>query len=190
MQHCGTQRLETERLILRRFARADAAAMYRNWASDAEVAKFLTWQPHASPAVTDFVLADWTEQYANPQYYQWAIVEKAQGDEPIGSIAVVQIRENIAAVQIGYCIGRRWWNRGIMTEALAAVMAFLFDVVGVNRIEARHDVHNPASGQVMRHCGMQYEGTLRSASRNNQGICDICCYAMLRADRAPADETT
>ena len=52
MKHCGTQKLETERLVLRRYIPEDAAAMYKNWASDKEVTKFLTWPPHASQKVS------------------------------------------------------------------------------------------------------------------------------------------
>lgn len=70
-----------------------------------------------------------------------------------------------------------------MSEALKTVMDFLFDEVDVNRIEARHDPHNPNSGKVMEKCKMKYEGTLRSFDWNNQGICDACCYALLKSER-------
>ncbi len=182
MQHCGTQELETGRLVLRRYRSEDAPAMYRNWASDPEVTRFLTWPTHGSPEVTRAVIADWVQRYSDPRYYHWVIVRKAQ-EEPIGSIAVVELRENAAAAHVGYCIGRAWWHQGIASEALQAVMDFLFDVVGVGRVEARHDPRNPHSGMVMRKCGMRYEGTLRSADWNNQGICDACCYALLREER-------
>ena len=69
-----------------------------------------------------------------------------------------------------------------MTEALEAVIQFLFAEVGMNRIEANHDILNPHSGCVMRKCGMKYEGTSRSAGRNNQGICDVAKYAILKTD--------
>ena len=62
----------------------------------------------------------------------------------------------------------RTGRQGIVAEALKAVMDFLFDVVGANRIEARHDPGNPNSGKELEKCGMKYEGTLRSAGRNNQ----------------------
>ena len=75
--------------------------------------------------------------------------------------------------EIGYCIGRPWWNRGITSEALSAVINFMFDQVGANRVQAKHDVNNPHSGLVMKKCGMKYEGTLRSAAVNNQGVCDV-----------------
>ena len=96
---------------------------------------------------------------------------------------VNRVNENISKAHIGYCIGRTWWNRGITSEALKAVMDFLFDVVGVNRIEARHDPRNPNSGKVMKKCNMKYEGTLRSYDWNNQGISDACYYALLKSER-------
>lgn len=183
MKNCGTQRIETDRLILRRYVIEDADAMYKNWASDSEVTKFLTWQPHSSVEVSRGIIENWLKEYSDEKYYQWAIVLKANGNEPIGDISVVHMNEDISMVHIGYCLGRAWWRRGIMSEALKAVMDFMFDTVEVNRVESRHDPMNPNSGKVMQKCGMKYEGTLRSADRNNQGICDACYYALLRSER-------
>lgn len=183
MKNCGTQRIETDRLILRRYKIEDADAMYKNWASDSEVTKFLTWQPHPSVDVSRSIIEDWLKEYSDEKYYQWAIVLKDNGNEPIGDISVVHMNEDISMVHIGYCLGRAWWRRGIMSEALKAVMDFMFDTVEVNRVESRHDPRNPNSGKVMQKCGMKYEGTLRSADRNNQGICDACYYALLRSER-------
>ena len=178
MKNCGTQRIETDRLILRRYVIEDADAMYKTWASDSEVTKFLTWQPHSSVEVSRSIIENWLKEYSDEKYYQWAIVLKANGNEPIGDISVGQMNEDISMVHIGYCLGRAWWRRGIMSEALKAVMDFMFDTV-----ESRHDPMNPNSGKVMQKCGMKYEGTLRSADRNNQGICDACYYALLRSER-------
>lgn len=183
MKNSGTQRIETDRLILRRYVIEDADAMYKNWASDSEVTKFLTWQPHSSVDVSRGIIENWLKEYSDEKYYQWAIVLKDNGNEPIGDISVGQMNEDISMVHIGYCLGRAWWRRGIMSEALKAVMDFMFDTVEVNRVEARHDPRNPNSGKVMQKCGMKYEGTLRSADRNNQGICDACYYALLRSER-------
>lgn len=183
MKHCGTQRIETDRLILRRYVIEDADAMYKNWAFDSDVTKFLTWQPHSSVEVSRGIIENWLKEYSDEKYYQWAIVLKDNGNEPIGDISVVHMNEDISMVHIGYCLGRAWWRRGIMSEALKAVMDFMFDTVEVNRVESRHDPMNPNSGKVMQKCGMKYEGTLRSADRNNQGICDACYYALLRSER-------
>ena len=183
MKHCGTQRLETDRLILRRYETKDAAAMYKNWASDSEVTKFLMWKTHSNQEESQRIIDDWVKQYSNEKYYHWGIVLKENGDEPIGAIAVGFMNEEVSSTQISYCLGRAWWHQGIMSEALKAVMDFLFDVVDVNRIEARHDPRNPYSGKVMQKCGMKYEGTLRSSDWNNQGICDACYYALLKSER-------
>lgn len=182
MQHFGTKRLETERLVLRPFVMGDAPAMYRNWASDPEVTKYLTWSAYSSEETAVAVLTEWTAMYPDPTFYQWAIELKSLG-EPIGSISVVQYDDRAELAHIGYCIGKKWWNQGIMTEALREVMDYLFAEVGVNRVESQHDPNNPGSGAVMRKCGMRYEGTHRQSVRSNQGIVDACWYALLAEER-------
>lgn len=179
MKDLGTKTIETERLILRRFKMEDAEAMYKNWASDAEVTKFLTWPPHSSNEVTKKVLQDWINNYEKDDFYQWAIILKENGEEPIGTISVVDKDEEVNMVHIGYCIGTKWWNRGVTSEALMAIIKFFIKEVGVNRVESRHDPNNPNSGKVMMKCGMKYEGTMRQADINNQGICDYSMYGIL-----------
>ena len=179
MKHLGTKTIETERLILRRFKVEDAEAMYRNWASDEEVTKFLTWPPHSSVEITKDILKNWINDYKNKDSYNWAITIKENGDEPIGSIGVVDSNERINMVHIGYCISKKWWNKGITSEALKALIKYFFKEVGVNRVESRHDPNNPNSGKVMIKCGMKYEGTMRQADINNQGICDYSMYGIL-----------
>jgi ribosomal-protein-alanine N-acetyltransferase len=127
------------------------------------------------------VIDSWLGEYEKDSYYQWMIVLKELG-EPVGSISVVRQNEQIEEAEIGYCIGTRWWHQGIVSEALTAVIRYLFEEVGMNRVAARHDPNNPNSGRVMRKCGMIYEGTARSADRNNQGVCDAAHYAILRSD--------
>ena len=184
MEHKGTKQIETERLLLRPFTMNDAPAMYKNWASDEEVTRFLMWPSHKELAVSESVLLEWTKNYSKNDYYQWAIVFREFCDEPIGSISVVNtIDETVKKAHIGYCIGKTWWHRGITSEALKAVMDFLFDEVGVNRIEARHDPRNPNSGAVMKKCGLRFEGTLRQSDWNNQGVCDASYYALLASER-------
>lgn len=181
LTHKGTQTIETSRLILRRAIREDAEPMFRNWASDPEVTKFLTWPAHSNIAVSEMVIGSWLQEYEKESYYQWMIVLK-ELDEPIGSISVVRQNDRVEEAEIGYCIGSQWWHKGIMTEALSAVIEYLFTEVGMNRVAARHDPNNPHSGGVMRKCGMKYEGTHRASDRNNQGICDAAQYAMTRSD--------
>ena len=108
MKHCGTKYLETDRLILRRFKKEDAEAMYNNWASDNEVTKYLTWPPHSNQEVSQSILDGWVNSYSDDSFYQWAIVLKDNGDKPIGSISAVDIKEKTSMAHIGYCIGRAW----------------------------------------------------------------------------------
>lgn len=181
MEHKGTAALETDRLVLRRFVIDDAEAIYKNWASEDEVTKFLTWPAHTDVGVTRAVLRGWIKSYENPDYYQWAIELKELG-QPIGSISVVAIRENTACADLGYCMGSRWWGRGLMPEAGRAVVRYLFEEAGFNRIAAAHDRNNPKSGRVMRKIGMTYEGTFRQAGYNNQGVIDEVWYSILREE--------
>ena len=181
LKHKGTVRLETPRLILRRAEISDAEAMFKNWANDPGVTKYLTWQPHGNIEVTKNLLSSWAESYEKEDYYQWMIVLK-EIDEPIGSIMVSTVGRAQSA-HIGYCIGKNWWHQGIMSETLQRVMDFLFDEVGYHRVESMHDSNNPNSGRVMAKCGMKYEGTLKMADRNNQGICDACYYGLLAEER-------
>ena len=155
--------------------------MFRNWASDSEVTKYLTWPTYEKVETDHQILDLWVGEYEKPNYYQWMIVLKELG-EPIGSISVVRQNDRVEEAEIGYCIGSHWWHKGIMTEALNAVIEYLFIEVGMNRVAARHDPNNPHSGGVMRKCGMKYEGTHRACDRNNQGICDAAQYAILRSE--------
>lgn len=182
MNHKGTVTLETERLILRRFKREDAEAMYANWCADPEDTKYLMWPTHASIDETRRVLEDvWLSHYEEPDFYQWAI-EVKDLHAPIGSIGVVKSEDASQMVHIGYCIGRAWWHKGYSSEALCRLVRFFFAEVGVNRIESRHDPRNPNSGKVMQKAGLRYEGTLLQSDWNNQGICDAAYYAISAED--------
>lgn len=190
MNHMGTREIATERLTLRRFEIEDAENVFYNWANDPQVTKYLTWQPHESVDATETILKEWINQYENKEFYQWAI-ELNDLEQPIGSICVVEIDEKTESFEVGYCIGQSFWNKGYMTEALIAVVRFLINEVGAGRVWARHDTNNPNSGKVMAAAGMEYEGTLRHAGFNNQGICDESIYAKVRSaalEEEPAEE--
>lgn len=182
MKHTGTQTIETPRLLLRRFTAADAQAMYENWASDEHVTRYMAWPRHESPADSEKVLTQWVQDYEKPDFYEWAIVLKDLG-QPIGNIEVLSLDDYVQKANLGYSIGRAFWGKGIMPEALKAVIDFLFDEVGLNRVEACHDARNPNSGKVMAKCGMTHEGTMRQWAWTNAGICDTCNYGILKSDR-------
>ena len=154
MQHLGTQTLESDRLILRKFTLEDAKEMNNNWAGDPEVTKYLTFAPHKDIQETQRIIRSWMWMYAHKNFYQWCIVWKETG-EGIGVISGMNPNDAIREIGIGYALSKKMWEKGIMTEALCRVIEFFFQDCEMNRIESRHSVRNPASGRVMQKSGMQ-----------------------------------
>ena len=181
MNRLGTKYIETDRLILRKFTLEDAEDMYKNWASDDDVTRHITWQTHKNIEETKEVVAKYVFDSENENYYHWCIELKST-NAAVGSIGAFRMFEDLSLFEVGYSIGKKFWNQGITTEAMHAIIKFFFEEVGVNRIEARHDTKNPASGVVMKKAGMQFEGILRQAGKNNTGICDSAVYAILKED--------
>lgn len=181
MNHLGTKTIETDRLILRKFNLGDVNNMFNNWTSDNEVTKYLTWPTHTSDEISKMVIEMWIKDYDSLKNYQWCIELKESG-QAIGSISVVNVKEDIATVEVGYCIGKKFWKQGITSEAFSALIPFFFEEVQVNRIEAHHDINNPNSGRVMGKCGLIKEGVLRQGAKNNTGICDVVIYGLVRDD--------
>lgn len=178
----GTQTINTDRLLLRRFKLGDECDMFKNWANDSEVTKFLTWKPHKDVEFTKKIMGMWINGYENNNMYNWAIELKEIG-EVVGNISTVELDEKNLSCEIGYCMSRKYWGKGIMSEALKAVIDYLFSEVGFNRITARHDTNNIASGKVMIKSGMTYEGTLRKVKlRDDKEFYDLAIYAILKDD--------
>lgn len=181
MEHKGTIRLETDRLILRQFKIEDAENVFNNWASDDEVTKYLTWPTHSSVEMSRSYMEFCINGYNEKNVYQWGM-ELKNSHELIGNISVVKIIDEIDSVELGWVIGRKWWGNGYTAEAAKRLLEFFFTEVGANRICAGHDVNNPNSGRVMQKIGMKYEGTLRQSGKNNQGIVDMANYSVLREE--------
>lgn len=100
MNHIGTISIETDRLILRQFTTADAEAMYRNWTSDNEVTRYLTWSTHKNVEMSLEYINFCIKGYENPAFYQWGI-EIKNTQELIGNISVisgVRVTQKVTAV--------------------------------------------------------------------------------------------
>ena len=100
----------------------------------------------------------------------------------IGTIGFMWYSGASCSAEVGYSFSREFWNRGLATEALSAVIRSAFASLPVNRIEAQHDIRNPASGRVMEKSGMRKEGILRQRLKNKGEFIDTVLYAILRAD--------
>jgi len=183
LTHKGTQTINTDRLLLRRFEFDDAYDMFKNWANDSEVTKYLTWEPHNNVEVTKKIIELWVNEYEhNNNIYDWAIEVKKTG-EVIGGVSIVKLDKKNYSCEIGYCMSRTYWGMGIMSESLKVVIDYLFSEVGFNRIVAKHDTNNVASGKVMLKGGMKYEGTLIQVKlRDNKEFYDLDLYAILKDD--------
>ena len=169
--------LETKDLVLKPFKLEYAESMYKNWATDPNVIKFLAWDLHKNVQETETVISHWL---AKQEFqYDWAIYLKSE-DEIIGAINVVDISKRYFNCEIGYCLGSKWWGKGYMTQALQAVIAFMFDEVGVNRVQLKHAVENIGSGRVMEKCGMQVEGVLRQGTYAHGKFFDARILSILK----------
>ena len=182
LNHTGSVRMETKRLILRPTSINDAEQMFNNWASDPEVTKYLFWPPHADIEVTKGILSNWDKENEKPDYYHWGIEVKETG-QLIGTGGTINMSERFHSTALGYCMSRAYWGKGYMSEAVAAMIKHLFINVGFNRIAACHDPENVGSGRVMQKCGMVFEGIQRQAHYcARRGFYDLACYAILKDD--------
>ena len=183
MKAISTQMLETKRLILRRFVESDAEAMFQNWASSAENLTYVSWDPHPDVEVTRNSIRNWVASYTNPNYYKWAICLKENPGQVIGDISIVEMNEKDSSCEIGYILGKNYWGRGMMTEALKAVLDFCFTQAGFQKVRARYASLNPASGRVMEKAGMSYLKTITNDVERKSYIADLIYYQISREDR-------
>lgn len=172
--------IETQRLRLRRLTMRDAQDIFE-YGSDPIVARHVLWSAYRNIGEAREYLRFMLRKYRMGEPASWGIELKESG-KIIGTIGFMWIQYDNAAAEVGYSLSRAHWNRGIMTEALNAVIDYGFSRLQLNRIEAQHETDNPASGAVMRKCGMQHEGTLRQRMLNKGKYVDVELYAILKRD--------
>lgn len=149
LNHKGTQEISTKRLLLRAIKKSDYRDVYKYTSKD-EVSKYVTWDTHKSIDDTKAVCKMWADAYKNGDKYHWAIVYNGR---VIGNIEVIKIIGTTAI--LGWQIDSLYWNKGIMTEAAAAVRDYLFSEIGIERLIASHISENIGSGRVMQKIGMK-----------------------------------
>ena len=176
IHHIGTQPIQTERLLLRRFTVDDVHDAYEKWTSQKD-SEF--WEPpHKKIEETEKVIREYVQNYDNADWYMWAVVYQ---DELIGLVCGNEINERLKSICIGYCIANAYRNKGFATEASQALIKLFFDI-GFNRVFSMHNPRNPASGRVMQKCGMVFEGLIRGGDIFAGEICDSLQYAIVRSD--------
>ncbi|MBQ4580701.1 MAG: GNAT family N-acetyltransferase [Clostridia bacterium] len=172
--------LETPRLTLRRARMSDAADIYR-YAQDPEVARHVLWEVHRSIFETRSYVRFLLYQYRNGLPGSWVIVLK-ENKRVIGTIGYMTCNADNSTVEVGYSLAREHWGKGLMTEALAAVIDETFRTLKLHRIEAMHFTDNPSSGRVMEKCGMQHEGHMRERINCKGVFRDVEMWAILQKD--------
>ena len=95
---------------------------------------------------------------------------------------MVDMDEAVNSCEVGYILSKDYWGQGLMTEALEAVLNYLLQDAGFNRVTARFVTANPASGRVMSKAGMSYEGTFRQAVFHKGQVKDFSVYGILTSD--------
>lgn len=177
LNHKGTREIHTDRLLLRKYKITDFEDMFQNYANDERVTKYLSWKAYEKAEDIKPFLEMSIQDYEKDSTYHWVI---EYNGKMIGSISVMSVDNLRKNCEVGYCIGYDYWNMGITSEALAAVIRFLFDEVGMHRVMAKHDVENPASGEVMKKCGMTYEGRLKEYYLRHDGTySDALVYGII-----------
>lgn len=180
MNNLGTKKLETERLILRKFKLKDTDQMYENWATDEEALKYIPWTPHENINRTTIAVNTYISEYDNENYF-WAI-ELKENKKVIGSIGFHNFNERVNSIELGYIIGSKFWNKGYITEAIEIVLEYMFNEVGATRISAFVAPENPSSTRVLEKNGFIYEGRMRKAGIGNVGVVDLNIYGILKEE--------
>ncbi|MGB8648788.1 MAG: GNAT family N-acetyltransferase [Anaerolineae bacterium] len=172
--------LDTERLRLRPFNRADAPRV-QTLAGAAAIADTTLHIPHPYP---DGLAAEWISRH--PINFEEGLsltlaIERRADHLLLGGISLGLHLENDSA-EMGYWLGEPYWNHGYTTEAARALVRYGFEKLALHRIYAQHFARNPASGRVMEKAGMKYEGCLREHVKKGERYEDLVTYGILKSE--------
>jgi len=159
--------IHTERLLLRAFEIEDAGHV-QMLAGNYNVAKTTLNIPHPyENGVAEIWIKSHASGWKNKTHITYAIINK-KSNQLLGAISLIGIKAMQA--KLGYWIGEAYWGRGYCTEAGCGIIDFSFSTLGIKRIIAEHLSINPASGKVMRKCGMSYIGSNLAADRDHRMV--------------------
>ena len=170
----------TERLLLRRLRPEDASELFEFCSRDI-VTKYVIFETHRTLADTEAFIARALAGTPLDFGVVWAIVWRASG-KVIGTIGLHRLDASLLKLEAGYALHDEFWNQGIVTEALKAVIGEVFSHTPIKRIEALCIAEHAASAKVMEKAGMQYEGTLRQWTIIKNAVQDMKIYSIIRDD--------
>jgi RimJ/RimL family protein N-acetyltransferase len=146
--------LNGSRVTLRAPTLDDAELIFERIASDPEVPRYMSWLPHPDVGETQRVIA---EVFNVGGETTW-LIELRGGGGPIGLCGCRRPQPHI--VDFGYCLGRRWWRQGIMTEVVRLLLDKAQRDPTVYRVTAHCHVDNTASARLLERSGLTFEGRL------------------------------
>ncbi|MDD4867973.1 MAG: GNAT family N-acetyltransferase [Mycobacterium sp.] len=148
-------RIAGARLRLRPPVPHDAGALFQRVARDPEVTKYLLWAPHSDVAATRRVITE--KINVGEDERTWVIELRHSGDV----VGLASCRRPVPhSVEIGYCLARRWWGKGLMSEALDLLLTALRADPLVYRVWATCSVDNERSSHLLERVGFALEGRL------------------------------
>jgi ribosomal-protein-alanine N-acetyltransferase len=148
--------IETERLTLRRPRHSDAKAIFASYAQDPAVCRFMVWTPHASEAVTAEFIGSCVSAWNEGTRFAYILVASGS-DSPVG---MLEARPQGSTIDIGYVLAATHWGKGLMTEAIDALVATALAQPSTFRIQASCDVENIRSQRALEKSGFHREGRL------------------------------
>ena len=116
------QELHTQRLLIRRLAMRDAADLF-DYCRDPEVARHVLWDAHLSISESRAYIRYMLKKYRMGEPSSWGIEHLASG-RVIGTIGYMWYQRDNNSAEVGYSLSRKYWNQGLMTEALKAVIDY------------------------------------------------------------------
>jgi RimJ/RimL family protein N-acetyltransferase len=171
--------LETERLLLRPMAVADAPALARLFAGDWEAIKQTGRMPY--PA-SEAALRRWISLHLEPASHSFLIIRQ-HDERPLGGIGFGGAGE---LAELGYALGRAFWGQGYATEGVRAILAHAA-AVGFSILEAYSFIDNPASARVLAKAGFVDRGVVRRAYPGRGGLRTVRRFELrLARERARA----
>ena len=177
MKYAEFEDLYTERLHLRKLTREDIPDYYRHLGSSPEVTKYMLFQPHRDMGESVASVEKALRRYEEGKCYRYCIARK-DDDRLIGVVEALRFDEENSSCSFAYMLGKDFWGLGYGTEALKAVLDFLFEKMEILRVEADHMTANPASGAVMRKAGMVFRERIPGKYVKDGRVLDADLYAI------------
>lgn len=172
--------IETERLILRQLRTTDAPDVFHYFSKD-EVTQYYDLESFTQAWQAEQLIEKFNKRFENKEGFRWGITFKPE-DRIIGTCGFHNWEKEHSRAEIGYELTPEYWQKGIMTEVIRAVLDFGFSKLELNRIEAFIDRDNISSKKLLEKTGFKEEGTLRDYFFEKNRFVDAVIFSVLKSE--------